>query len=92
MGVDLDWDYSKSTVRLSMKDCINTSIQRFKYARTSKPTHSTHPHQKPAYGATTKHAPEPDNSCPLSPDETTKLQAITGTLLCYARAVDNDHW
>ena len=72
-----------------MKDYINTALQRFQHARPSKPTHSTHPLQRPTYGATTQHAPEPHNYLPLSPTETTKLQVITGNLLNYARAADN---
>ena len=72
-----------------MKDHINNALQRFQNTRPSNPTHSLHPHQNPAYGATTKHSLEPENSLPLCLAETTKLQAITGTLLHYARAVDN---
>ena len=45
LGIDLDWDYAKKTVRLSMNDYINTALQRFQHERPSKPTHSPHPHQ-----------------------------------------------
>ena len=77
------------TVRLSMNDRISTALQSFQHTRPSKPMHSPHPHQKPAYGSTTQHAPEPDNFLPLSPAETTKLQAIAVNLLHHARDIDD---
>ena len=72
-----------------MKNYVTTVLQRFKYKSPSKPTHSHHPHNKPTYGVKPQCAPEPDTSHPLSLEETTTVQAITGCLLCYARSVDN---
>ena len=72
-----------------MKHYINNALQRFQNKELTKPAHSPHLLQLPAFIATTQHAPEPDKSLPLSPIETTKLQEIAVILLCYARAVDN---
>ena len=71
-----------------MENYITTVLQRFRHESPSKPTHSPH-HNKPAYGVTIQHAPEPDTSNHLSPEETTTMQTITGCLLHYDRAVDN---
>ena len=60
LGIDLQWDCVKKTLRFSMENYITTVLQRFRHESHSKPTHSPHPHNKPACGVTTQHAPEPD--------------------------------
>jgi len=89
LGIDLLWDYSKGTVRLSMQNYIKAVLRRFNHKQKSKPTHSPHTHNQPTHGTKTQCAPEPDQSKPLTLKETTDVQAIAGCLLCYARAVDN---
>ena len=89
LGIDLDWDYHKRTVRLSMKNYIVKVLQHFQHKPASKPTHSPHPHNEPTYGKTIQYAPATDKLPLLSSDDKTKLQAITGALLYYAQAVDN---
>ena len=89
LGIDLDWDYTKRTARLTMDGYIEKVLQRFQHPTPTKPTNSPHPHAEPKYGISVQYAPEPDNSTPLSDADKKKLQAITGALLYYARAVDN---
>ena len=89
LGIDLQWDYDKRTVRLSMNNYIATVLQRFQHPVKNKPTHSPHPHSPPSYGAKIQLAPAPDDSSPLNDETKQRMQAITGALLCYARAVDN---
>ena len=58
---------------------------------TAPTTHEHSPHQwtQPEYGAKIQYAEDTDNSAPLTPHETTRLQQIIGTFLYYARAIDN---
>ena len=62
LGIDLLWNYSKGTLRLSMKNYITAVLQRFRYKKRSKPTHSPHPHGQPTHRVKTQCAPEPDTS------------------------------
>lgn len=89
LGIDLEWDYNKRTVRLSMQEYIVKVLQRFNHTPLNKPTHSPHPHTPPTYGAKQQHAKAPGTTPNLSPEVQTKLQVIAGALLCYTRAVDN---
>ena len=82
-------NYSQRTVRLLMHNCIDKLMQRFQHKAPNKPTHSPHPHQKPSCGSKQQFAPTPYNFPAASEQTKTKLQAITGALLHYARAVDN---
>ena len=50
LGIDLQWDYVKRTLRLSMDNHINTVLQCFRHESPSKPTRSPYPHNKPVYG------------------------------------------
>ena len=43
----------------------------------------------PSIGAKTQYADEADNSPPLGKEDTKFIQAVAGTLLCYARAIDS---
>jgi hypothetical protein len=49
---------------------------------------STHPHVIPQYGAKTQYVKVDDDSPFLSTEEMKYVQAVTGTLLYYTRAVD----
>ena len=73
LGIDLQWNYSKGTHRLSMKNYVAAVLQRFRHKKLSNPTHSPHPHNKPTYGVKPQHAPEPDTSHPPSLEETTTM-------------------
>ena len=90
LSIDLEWDYAKGTVRLSMKNYILKVLKRFNHLSSNKACHSPHPHQQPTYGVKKQCDPDLDNSQQLSTTDQTRLQAITGALSGYARAVDNE--
>ncbi len=50
---------------------------------------SPHPHVAPQYGAKEQYTTEEDTSPLLNKEEAKYVQAVTGTLLYYAWAVDN---
>ena len=66
----------------------NKVFLRFKHEKPMKIQNSPHPHIIPQYVVKTQYAAEEIDSPPLSKEETTYVQAVAGTLLYHARAVD----
>lgn len=89
LGLNLDWDYTKGTVDISMPGYIERALLRFNHPPPKRAQHSPHAWTAPTYGAKVQLTDEPDNTAPLSNQGITFLQQIIGTLLYYARAVDN---
>ena len=88
-GMDLTWDYTNRTCRLSMKGYINDVLTKYGHPTPAKPQHAPHRHREIVYGSKAQLEPEDDTS-PRLPDEGIKrMQGIIGSLLYYARAVDN---
>jgi hypothetical protein len=71
-----------------MPDYLRKAFTRFKHEAPAKIQNSPHPHVISQYGAKTQYAKVDDESPLLSKEETKYVQAVTGTLLYYARAVD----
>jgi hypothetical protein len=44
LGIDLEWNYKKRTLRLSMLGCVLKVLQRHHHKPSLNPTHSPHPH------------------------------------------------
>ena len=75
-------------VHLSMPGYIEKALQRFDHTRPRRLQNSPHQHVIPTYGAKAQYA-EPDPPRTLLNKEGQKyIQAVTGTLLYYSRAVD----
>ena len=66
LGIDLDSNYSKRTVRMSMINCIKQVLKRFNHPMPSKLCYYPHSHQAPTQGAKFQRAPTPDDSPSLS--------------------------
>ena len=88
LGLDLDWDYTKRQVHLSMLNYVADAIKRFHHEQPRKPEDQPYPHVKPNYGAKTQYATNEDTSPLLSKADKKFVQEVTGTFLYYARAVD----
>ena len=88
-GLDLAWDYDKRTCRLSMQDYITNLLLKYNHPQPRKPQHSPHAHRDITYGAKEQLLPDPDKSAPLDDAGVKRVQGIIGSLLYYARAVDN---
>ena len=88
IGLTLDWDYANRAVHLSMPGYIEKLLIRFNHERPNRKQNSPHPHVAPTYGAKKQYAETPVDSPALTKDETKYVQAVTGTLLYYGRAVD----
>ena len=87
--IDIAWDYTARTTRLSMNGYIADILAKYLHTYPRKPQHAPHAHIPIAYGATTQLVPEPSKEPLLSTKETKHIQGIVGSLLYYARAVDN---
>jgi hypothetical protein len=62
---------------------------KFKHVAPSKKQNSPHPHAIPQYGAKTQYAESQDKSPLLNKEDTKHVQAVMGTLLYYAHAVNS---
>jgi len=88
-GIDIEWDYKKRTCRLSMKGYIDEVLLKYDHPRPRKPQHAPHAHREIIYGAREQLVPDTDTSPPLDDAGIKRIQGIIGSLLYYARAVDN---
>jgi hypothetical protein len=88
-GIDFKWDYAKQMCRLTMDGYIEELLLKYKHPRPSRKQHSPHAHREIVYGTKEQLMPEKDNSPPLDAQGIKRIQGIVGSLLYYARAVDN---
>ena len=88
-GLTLAWDYKRRYVDVSMPGYIAKTLHRFNHPSPKRPQFSPHKWQRPIYGAAIQYAEEDTTLPPLPPTEVTRIQQIVGTLLYYARAIDN---
>jgi hypothetical protein len=89
IGLTIEWDYANHKVHLHMPGYLDKALLRFKHEMPKSKQNPPHPHVKPQYGIKTQYAEEADSSPPLGKEETKYIQAVTGTLLYYARADDS---
>ena len=82
-GIDLAWDYSKRTCRLSIKNYIKNLLLKWVHTIPSKPQHAPFRHAPIIYGAKQQFTHSPDTSPPLDAAGVKRIQAIIGALLYY---------
>ena len=88
IGLTIDWDYPRRKANIHMLGYLDKAFARFKHQNPTKIQRLLHPHVITKYGAKIQYATEDEASPPLSADDTKIVQAVAGTLLYYARAVD----
>ncbi len=88
IGFTIEWDYKNCKAHIHMPGYLQKALIRFKHKTLDKLQNSLHPHVIQQYRAKTQYAKEEDVSPPLSKEETKYVQAVAGTLLYYARAVN----
>jgi hypothetical protein len=89
VGLTLHWNNKARTVDLSMPGYIAKALERFQHPTPRRPQHSPHDWIAPQYGAHTQLTEPEDTSPSLLPASIQFLQQVIGTLLYYARAIDN---
>jgi hypothetical protein len=88
-GIDIKWDYVKHQCCISMPGYIENLLIKFKHPRPSKPRLSLYKCIPISYGAKAQLTPKADASERLDKHRKHRIQEILGSLLYYARAVDN---
>jgi hypothetical protein len=88
LAMTLNWDYIHSTIDISMPGYVAKALERFQHTPSSRAEHSPHAWSKPVYGTHPQLASPVDGTALLPPSALTRIQEITGALLCYARVID----
>ncbi len=88
-GIDIKWDYTKRTCRLTMNGYIAEILQKYNHPTPRRAQHAPHAHREIVYGAKEQLVPDNDTLPPLDKIGVKRIQGIVGSLLYYARAVDN---
>jgi hypothetical protein len=72
-----------------MPGYVTKALARFEHSPEGRSQHAPSAWSKPLYSSAPQLAKEEDTSAKLDSAEITRLQAIIGTLLFYARAIDS---
>lgn len=88
-GVKLEWDYDNRTLDISMPGYVEAALRKFDHPKAHHIQRAPHRCNAPQYGAKVQLTDPIDTSPVLPTTEITKIQRTVGTLLYYARAVDN---
>ena len=86
--ISLNWNYDKNYVNLSMPGYVQSTLHKFQHHPPRRRYYATYPWIKPTYGQKQQFL-DTIQSPPLYKTETTRIQAIIGTFLYYARAIDD---
>jgi hypothetical protein len=88
-GINLGWNYTVCTCRLSMEDYVDTVLTKYNHQRPKKPILSPYKAVPISYGAKVQYTDDEDTTSPLNDAGVKRVQGIVGALLYYAGAVDN---
>jgi hypothetical protein len=88
IGLTIKWDYKSRKAHIHMPEYFQKALTRFNHKTPTEIQNSPHLHVIPQYGAKMQYVKDNNLSQPLSKEETKYAQAVAGTLLHYARAVD----
>jgi hypothetical protein len=88
-GMTLKWNYEKRTVDISMPEYIMAVMHKYQHPTPTKPENAPHKSIPINYGLKQQMTQAPSTASPLSADRKKNLQQIIGSILYYARAVDN---
>jgi hypothetical protein len=86
-GMTLKWDYKNRTCDISMPGYVSNILSKFQHDAPKHPQHTPSRYVTPVYGAKTQYATK-DETPPLSAKQCLTIQKVTGSILYYARVVD----
>ena len=89
LGIELDWDYERCKVHLSMILYVKEALIRFNHSIPLRPQDQQHPHIKPKYSQKVQYTEEEDASIPLTAAKTKLVQELLGVFLYYDRATES---
>ena len=87
-GINLEWDYRKRTLDISMPGYVKRQLLKYKHIVAPRPQHCPYSPEPRKYGSEAQAPPPPDTTRTLDKEEIKKIQRIVGSILYYARAVD----
>ena len=88
LGIELDWDYERHKVHISMILYVKESLIQFNHAVPHLPQDQTHLHIKPKYRKKVKYTEEEDSSPPLNSVKKVLAQEVFGIFLYYGHVID----
>jgi len=88
IGLTIQWDWTNRKAHIHMPGYLENAFVKFNHDKPMKIQNAPYPHVPPNYGAKTQYIEDEIESPPLSKEDTKYIQAVTGTLLYNARAVD----
>jgi hypothetical protein len=68
IGIDLDWDYNKREVKLSMKGYVKKALKEYQHTSPPKPYNTPTKYHKPEFGQKIQYE-RTDESKPLTPKQ-----------------------
>ncbi len=89
IGLTIQWDYTNRKVHTHMPGYLGKAYVRFNHEKPMKIQNSPHSNVLPNHGVKTQYATEGFDSPVLSKEDTKYIQAVTGSLLYNARAVNS---
>jgi len=90
LGLQLDWNYDRGYVDISMPQYINKLLERISYRANIHPQYSSHEfiNIKWTKKDDRQYAQQEDKSAFLDAKQTKYVESVVGSLLYYARAID----
>ena len=88
-GLDIEWNYDKEFVDISMKHFVIKTLQRLQHIFPSKPQYAPHSWTVPNYGINRQYAKPPYTSPLLDKSGIQRVQSIVGSFLYYGRTIGN---
>jgi hypothetical protein len=89
VGSNVQWDFPSKRVCINMRSHVKDLLLSLNWPVPKKPQLLPFTATPIAYGTITQFTPEKDTLTPLLPECLECIQKIIGSLLYYARAVDN---
>ena len=87
-GINLNWNYDKRTLDISMPGYVEEALHKFQHSPTTKVQDCPYKLHKKQYGVKVQLMEAPDRSEKLGKKGTNRVQQIVDTFLFYARAVN----
>ena len=87
IGINLDWNYTKGEVLLSMKDYVQQALKQFKHEVPKQLHYGPSKVEAIQYGEKVQYSHPIDNR-PITKEQHKFIQQVTGKFLFYVRAVD----
>ena len=88
-GITLDWNYEEGYVDISMPGYVIRLLTRFNHKSPTRPQHSPHAAPPRTFGTNAQLPVSHNTQQTLPAARIRRIQQIVGTVMYYARAVDN---